>query len=108
MIILHTNEARCYGAASAYHTRVVHSGPDPVYAQARWQAMLKSLLGHRASMQHGVRSSQGFATPIVMMPPSMTPSGSPSSCTGRRAKIGGSSSSQSWSTTLVRSRQSLF
>eukprot|EP00971_Amphidinium_carterae_P337976 6475092-Amphidinium_carterae.1 len=33
MIILHTDGARCYGAASAYHTWVVHSGPDPVYAQ---------------------------------------------------------------------------
>eukprot|EP00971_Amphidinium_carterae_P144156 2856635-Amphidinium_carterae.2 len=45
MIILHTDGAKCYGGATAHHTRVVHSGPDPVYAQPQMAGNVEVIAG---------------------------------------------------------------
>eukprot|EP00971_Amphidinium_carterae_P297229 5904911-Amphidinium_carterae.1 len=45
MIILHTDGVKCYGGATPHHTRVVHSGPDPVHVQPQMAGNVEVIAG---------------------------------------------------------------
>eukprot|EP00971_Amphidinium_carterae_P054131 1065939-Amphidinium_carterae.1 len=45
MVILHTDGAHAYGPQSDYHTRVIHSGSQPVYAQQQMAGSVQVIAG---------------------------------------------------------------